>query len=316
MVSIKELNMKELISFNWNRICTFRQSFIDMRKVLLLFLMSIILLPVVKATCMVYFTGVGCPHCARTDPVIFKQIINKYNLTILEYEIYQTRGNAVVLDNYASKYNSNWYGIPLVIFTSKTYIIGDTPILNGIDATIKKVGDNACLLLDGPKKIENIDLNTLPGVPKVWVKNRVLIKGSSYIPPNLLMGLLFSKDPTKVLSNFSDISITKPCVDYSGGEVCFQHAVKFGKDWVFMWNGKWIEKEKNNTTGFVPTHKNENNEKLQPTLGKIVSLAAVDAINPCALAVLTLMLVAIMSYNPKRSIKFCLPAFLLVFQSM
>jgi len=36
------------------------------------------------------------------------------------------------------------------------------------------------------------------------------------------------------------------------------------------------------------------------TLAKIVSLAAVDAVNPCALAVLTLMLIAILTYNPKN----------------
>ncbi|MCD6478054.1 MAG: hypothetical protein J7K87_03550 [Candidatus Aenigmarchaeota archaeon] len=36
------------------------------------------------------------------------------------------------------------------------------------------------------------------------------------------------------------------------------------------------------------------------TLTKIISLAAVDAINPCALAVLTLMLIAIITYNPKN----------------
>lgn len=36
------------------------------------------------------------------------------------------------------------------------------------------------------------------------------------------------------------------------------------------------------------------------TLAKIISLAAVDAVNPCALAVLTLMLIAILTYNPER----------------
>ena len=36
------------------------------------------------------------------------------------------------------------------------------------------------------------------------------------------------------------------------------------------------------------------------TLTKIASLAAVDAVNPCALAVLTLMLIAILTYNPKK----------------
>ena len=36
------------------------------------------------------------------------------------------------------------------------------------------------------------------------------------------------------------------------------------------------------------------------TLAKVISLAVVDAINPCALAVLAMMLIAIITYNPKN----------------
>ncbi len=36
------------------------------------------------------------------------------------------------------------------------------------------------------------------------------------------------------------------------------------------------------------------------TLTKVISLAIVDAINPCALAVLTMMLIAIITYNPQK----------------
>lgn len=43
--------------------------------------------------------------------------------------------------------------------------------------------------------------------------------------------------------------------------------------------------------------------KPQFTAAKILSLAAVDAINPCALAVLTLILIAILTYNPKNKKK-------------
>lgn len=39
------------------------------------------------------------------------------------------------------------------------------------------------------------------------------------------------------------------------------------------------------------------------TLAKVISLAVVDAINPCALAVLTMMLIAIITYNPKNKMK-------------
>lgn len=41
-------------------------------------------------------------------------------------------------------------------------------------------------------------------------------------------------------------------------------------------------------------------EGLQPTLTKVLSLAAVDAINPCALVVLALMLITILTYNPDK----------------
>lgn len=42
---------------------------------------------------------------------------------------------------------------------------------------------------------------------------------------------------------------------------------------------------------------------VELTLAKIVSLAAVDAVNPCALAVLSLMLIAILTYDPTKKYK-------------
>ncbi len=54
------------------------------------------------------------------------------------------------------------------------------------------------------------------------------------------------------------------------------------------------------------------------TVFKILSLAMVDAVNPCALAVLTLMLIAILTYNPENKRKvllaglgFCLSVFIM-----
>lgn len=42
---------------------------------------------------------------------------------------------------------------------------------------------------------------------------------------------------------------------------------------------------------------------MELTLTTVISLAAVDAINPCALAVLTMMLIAIITYNPKKRMR-------------
>ena len=62
--------------------------------------------------CAVYFTGVGCPHCAKTDPVLLEQLVDQYpNLFIVEYEIYHQRENASLLYLYDEQYHSG-LGIP------------------------------------------------------------------------------------------------------------------------------------------------------------------------------------------------------------
>jgi len=65
--------------------------------------------------------------------------------------------------------------------------------------------------------------------------------------------------------------------------------------------GQIPSKEMTEITGdSSPAQNPETTEKL--TWAKIISLAVVDAINPCALAVLTLMLIAILTYNPKNKL--------------
>lgn len=275
-----------------------------MKKLIFAFISFLFVLSqLATATCIVYFTGIGCPHCAKTDPVIFEQLVNKYNLTTIEYEIYQTEGNARIMYDYATAYNRDWYGIPLVIFDENNYIIGDTPILNKIESSISEIGNNKCLLLDGKKYFNDIDLNKLPGTPKIWVKDRVLVKGNTYLDQKTINELLFSQDFISTLQQFKDISKANPCMPYSGGEVCFQNGVIFNKDWIFVWNGEKLEINETATTHIFVNESNKSEIKTELTLGKIVSLAIVDAINPCALAVLTLMLIAIMSYNPKKKYK-------------
>lgn len=49
--------------------------------------------------------------------------------------------------------------------------------------------------------------------------------------------------------------------------------------------------------------KGEEKKSTPLTLTKIISLALADAVNPCAMAVLGLMLIAILAYNPKKKNK-------------
>lgn len=174
-------------------------------------------------TCAVYFTGIGCPHCAKVDPVVLEQLPEEYpNLVIIEYEIYQERENAPLLYEYNEVYGSG-LGIPLIIFGKDNFIVGDTPILRNVRRTIEK-GSNPCPLVDGfSVDFEELDLSSLPGKPKIWPE-------------------------------FFRESAGQP------GEA-------------------------------IPT---------ELTLPKIFSLAAVDAVNPCALAVLVMMLFAILALAPKK----------------
>jgi hypothetical protein len=216
-----------------------------MRKILKIFFLLLLInlfLPKIASAvendniCAIYFTGIGCPHCAQADPVVLEELPKKYpNLVIIEYEIYQQSENAPFLDSYCQAYNlpycrpggpSPCCGIPLVIFAKDKIIVGDTPILKNIETILEQEKDNPCPLIDGgPLAFANLDLSSLPGNPKIWMKES------------------------------EGVSVHE-----------FQ--------------------------------KSESRNEL--TLTKVLSLAAVDAVNPCALAVLTLMLIAVCTYDPRK----------------
>ena len=249
--------------------------------------------------CAVYFTGIGCPHCARADPVVLSELVNEYNdLVIIEYEIYQEQGNAQLLCGYDSNYDSG-LGFPLIIFSRDKHIIGDIPILQNAEKTINNLSWNPCPLLNGSSvPFSQLDIASLPGKPKIWAKDRILIKTGEGGDNELLKDLLGTETPCSLLNNKSYETTDAKPAPLSGTSVKFDNAIKL-KGWVFQWNGAGLEK--NGTGGNWTDIVNEANaSKVELTLPKIVSLAAVDAVNPCALAVLTLMLIAILTYNPKK----------------
>lgn len=282
-------------------------------------LLGILPISVVKAKgdlCLVYFTGIGCPHCARTDPVILDKALNQHpNLVIIEYEIYQTSGNAPLLIQYADSYHlpSSQRGIP-TLYISKNpegIIVGDTPILENFEKKLSLASDK-CLLADGSAfLLSRLNLEELPGYPKLWHQNRVLIKkkarewifawNGKSVPeknsikgnsPDILLKLLKVKDPTSILSSVSYESLSPNFkVPLSGRERTFQWAVKLKTTTPPV-----------STTSPSSTSPLPSSQKL--TFAKVVSLASVDAINPCALAVLLLMLTAIMagSLRKKRDV--------------
>jgi len=144
----------------------------------------------------------------------------------------------------------------------------------------------------------------------------------------LLIDLLTKDNLSDVLKNQNYNIVEPEKVALSGRSIEFENAIKVN-NWIFQWNGQSIGSEtskcschspeewsacvnqtksrtnykcSNDTDykciAYTETAECNNREKL--TMAKLISLTEVDAINPCALAVLVLMLVAILTYNPKN----------------
>ncbi len=309
-----------------------------MKKFIAIIILLFLILPIAISckedyTCAVYFTGIGCPHCSNSDPVLLLDMPQEHkNLIVIEYEIYQQEKNSLLIDQYHSKYGSD-IGIPLIIFNKNKHFIGDKEILQNIDNTIKDLDGNYCPLVDGSLvDFNDLDITSLPGKPNIWTNNKILIH---------------SKTDNRI-GNIDAIH-----VNLSGKHVKFDNAIKIN-NWIFQWNGDDIYIDLDNCSSCIITKQEIYNEnKLKPnykcsvnnenklfkellttenvasvlskidleciycietyddeqkyqvcdekfTPLKIATLAIVDAINPCAFAVLMLMLITIISYNPEK----------------
>jgi len=249
--------------------------------------------------CVVYFTGIGCPHCAKADPHVFGKILEENpNLVIIEYEIYQEGENAPLLSRYNDAYGSG-LGIPLLIFGNGKAIIGDTPIIEQAGDAARSVKENPCPLPDGSSvPFSSIAISSLPGKPKIWAKDRLLIPEGS-TDDETLRSLVTAENITAFMSGLKVSAAETEPAPISGGSITFQNAVRAGGA-LFEWNGECGIELQNNSESCTNESGTVEAAGSHITLLKIVSLAAVDAVNPCALAVLTLMLIAIMTYNPGK----------------
>ncbi|MBA7619627.1 hypothetical protein ES703_26966 [subsurface metagenome] len=255
--------------------------------------------------CAVYFTKIGCPVCAETDPIVLSQLTKKNpNLIIIEYEFVYQPENVPVMTEYYLTYNlPGW--VPLILFENK-YSVGMS-ILDAVKEKVEKYEFNKCSLPNGSSiSLEDLNFNELPGNPKIWANGRVLIKTSKgWVSNELLKKSLFNEDLNEVFKGVEFKKIEPIKVVISEGYLEFNHGISIG-NWIFQWNGEELElpisptEERPLEEELTPEEESSAEFELKLTLAKILSLAAVDAINPCALAVLSLMLIAILTYNPTK----------------
>ncbi len=293
-----------------------RKSFFLLGLLLLGLCFGSILIPTAEAeenTCLVYFTGVGCPHCAQSDPVVLQELLTAYpNLVVIEYEIYQNSGNAQILEQYATVYQlPSWKkGIPLVFLEDSQVgiLVGDVPIVKSLEG---KISENIypCLLADGSTvSFSEINLDQLPGSPKIWHQDRILVKEKAgewifawngEAGPEKNLSTLYSSEILLSLIEEEDLATRFSSLDYealadpleialSGQTVTFEKAIKVRTDLQGV---------------------SEEEQVALLTFPKVFSLALVDAVNPCALGVLLLMLTAIVANNLQGRRKILLSGF-------
>lgn len=220
-----------------------------MKKVLILLLLLTGLVSAQNQSivCAVYFTGIGCPHCAKSDPVVLGELPVEFNgsFVVIEYEIYRQSVNAQVMYQYNSEYDTS-LGVPQLIMEDGC-TVGDKPILDKINGCVKDrlVKGSPCALLDGYVPFNELDLNDLPGRPNIWSGDRVLMRtGDGSTSDDVLKELLTTKNISSSLDKISDAELIEAeSVPLSGSSVKFNKAARLD-NWVIEWNDDGISGDK------------------------------------------------------------------------
>lgn len=184
-----------------------------------------------------YITGIGCPNCAYTDPILLSEYTSKYsNLIIVEYEIYNLRAsNQDIANQYFEFYLPNTRaGVPLIIFNKDNIGLGRFQVIDS-NRIIETIYSNDYPLSNGSSiNFEDLDFTNLQGKVKIWTKNRVLISGSGG-DNELLKDILITEEIESFLKNIDFEEIDSEPVQISEDQIEFSHAVKIG-DWILQWN--------------------------------------------------------------------------------
>jgi thiol-disulfide isomerase/thioredoxin len=243
-----------------------------------------------------YFTGEGCPHCARVNPVLFGEWLEEYpGLVVVEYEVYGHRENAVVMAGYGLG-----LGIPVLHFGKNATFTGDVSILRltpgFLNATFAGTGPG-----EGVSSLASLDVAGLPGYPVVWAGDRVALREGPGGDNRVLRGFLAGDDPAGLLAGTGYEDLGPLTVGHSGFSARFNESFRTG-GWLLGWSGIAPEPTTpaETVTPVVTPTEGTCPPPVELTATKIMALAAVNAINPCALAVLVVILLAIITANPGR----------------
>lgn len=263
----------------------------------------------------IYFGGIGCPHCAKVSPVLNKRV-QEGGFIVIEYEIYKRLANSQVLNDYATSYKLG-LGIPQIFFNKDIHESGDPPIINSLNQMIEDSEINTVYLANGTSvPFSELDINSLDRYPIIYAKDRVAVRKTlkkvSHEESEMIKKFISSDTVTAAITDISGKKAKTEKVEQSGGVLQFENALEIG-GWLLQWNGESVveKTEESNSNSQTPSTQNIS-------LGRAIALGLADSINPCAISVLALMLIAIITYNPgdRKKILFAGLAFVLAVMLM
>lgn len=123
---------------------------------LLLFALTFLAQPVFAQNIPVnayFFYGDGCPHCAEEKHYLFNVLKSEYpDLQIYEYEIYNSRDNAVLLQKIAERLGVGVDGVPFLVIGDKHFV----GYANGISSQMIEQRVSECSIERCPDSIASI----------------------------------------------------------------------------------------------------------------------------------------------------------------
>jgi cytochrome c biogenesis protein CcdA len=251
-----------------------------------------------------YFTGIGCPHCSIASPFIKDTLDKDSNFVVIEYEIYNETRNAPLFTQYNQIYKIG-RGIPVIFFDKDNSLAGDSNIKNNLQLLISQQESNKIQTLSGNLFLEDFNLENLQGYPKVYRKDRIAVRKEinnlTEEQNNQILSFI-TRDLSEWTSYKQEGEIVTPqVINYPGGSVTYEHALSVN-GWLLQWNGDIVNTKPEVDPGEEVEYCENESENVCPepiSMTKILGLALADSVNPCAISVLLLMLIAITTYNPK-----------------
>lgn len=259
---------------------------------------------------IVYFTGIGCPHCAKVDPILLKEMPFENNLAIIEYEVKTHQENATLILEFNKQYGSGT-GYPLAIFAENDFYISGN-IISKVEEYLEQ-GKKTDILLPtsvyekGTTAFENLEFSKLKGKPSIWYNGKVISRyydGQTPVDDKVLHQIIEAKTIEEIENIIKELeyhTIEDTKIQLSQTDITFDNTTHI-PGWKVYYNGE-------STLNYVACPYTEEvteqdcAEKKTIPLFTVVSLALVDAVNPCEFAVLIMLLIAIMTADPKNKKK-------------